>query len=114
MLITEITYFGQPCTVGCDLRCDKAWGISNRPRVEYDPDEPDDYAYLADGELGLAPANPGIYEGGHAKPERPPVRHNKWCVRECERSALVDRGAPIELPDFSRREFNIPSRHTDD
>jgi len=51
MIAKAIIYFGQPCVVACDARCDKAWGINSRPRVEFDPDDPDDHAMYADGEL---------------------------------------------------------------
>ena len=81
-----ITYFGHPMKVACDRHCNKAWGINNRPRVQLSEGE-DDYAYLADSELGDAPFNPGTYEGGDAKPDSPDEFPNKWCVRECERCA---------------------------
>jgi len=54
-----------------------------------------------------APANPGTYEGDHAKPTDP-SGSNKWCARQCERSDLFDPGEPIKLPDFSKRLFNKP------
>ncbi len=28
-----ITFAGQPAKVGCDEKCNKAWGINNRPRI---------------------------------------------------------------------------------
>ena len=45
-----IQYFDQPCKVACDEKCEKAWGINNRPRVQLS-DDPDDYAFLSDDEL---------------------------------------------------------------
>lgn len=115
MIWREITYFGQRCVVACDAKCEKAWGINSRPKVELAPSEPDDYAFLADGELVEAPADPGTYEGGHAKPRQPSERLNKWCVRECERSALLKLSGNVlefpELPDFSKRHFNMPWLH---
>jgi hypothetical protein len=95
--------------VACDAKCDKAWGINNRPRVQLSDDE-DDYEFLADDELGAAPVDPGTYEGGHAKPDEVPEKHNKWCARECERSVLLDglghgRFQP-ELEDFTKRVTN--------
>lgn len=108
--VDEIVYFGKSAIVVCDRRCDKAWGINNRPRVEFDPTDPDDYAYLSDDELGVAPVDPGTYEGGHGKPLSPDYFPNKWCVRECERSALGD-GERMELPDFSKRDYNQPWKH---
>lgn len=118
----EIRFFGHPCIVACDAKCSKAWGGSHRPKAyrmpsgEYVPmskkraalaglDE-DDYAYLADGELGEAPLDPGTEEGGNPKPYYPQDRLNKWCARECERSVIVDIGEPIILPDFSQRYYN--------
>jgi hypothetical protein len=114
MIIKAITYFGQPCAVACDAKCNKAWGVNNRPRIRFDED--DDFAYLADGELGDAPADPGTYEGGCAKPTHPSERLNKWCVRECERSTLAPKdpskpGELVELRDFSERRYNMPWKH---
>lgn len=104
----DIIFFGQPCTLACDGRCEKAWGIDNRPRVDLDPQDPDDYYFLADTELGEAPTDPGTEAGFIGKPKIPEDRLNRWCARECERSVLVDRGQAIVLPDFSRRRYNKP------
>ena len=113
----NITYFGQRTRVACDGNCAKAWGMNSRPRVQLSGN-PDDYAWLADGELGDAPTDPGTYEGGHAKPltVRGPEDMNKWCVRECERCVMSEPGCadePLELRDFSRRFYNIPSSDPD-
>jgi hypothetical protein len=111
MLVKSITYFGVPVVLVCDGHCNKAWGINNRPRVQLS-DVEDDYSGLADREVGVAPIDPGTYEGSDAKPTdyRDPKRQNKWCVRECERSVLVDgSGGVVELPDYRGRVFNIPS-----
>ena len=105
-----ITYGGQPMKVACDRRCDKAWGINNRPRVQLSESE-DDYAFFADGELGEAPSDPGTYEGGHAKPESPDEFPNKWCVRECERCASSEPGKwrmPLTVWTFDKRVYNKP------
>lgn len=122
MIFRAGTHCGHPMALGCDARCDKAWGISNRPQVQLSDDD-DDIAYLADDEVGTAPTDPGTYEGGHAKPRTPEDRLNKWCARECERSAssdpfLVQRDPGrysliATLPDFSRRRFNQPWKHPD-
>jgi hypothetical protein len=101
LLITEIPYFGRHCLAVCDYKCEKAWGISGRPSEQHG-DDPDDVVWFADDEVSLAPADPGSYEGGHGKPLHP-ARHNKWCVRECERSAVVELGQPIQCPDLSHR-----------
>lgn len=100
-------------SVACDGRCDKAWGINGRPRVQLSPTDEDDYAWLADSELGAALADPGTYEGGHAKPSGVVGSEgmNKWCVRECERcvtSAPGESDRPLALRDFTRRVYNIP------
>ena len=108
-LKTEISFFGQQVTVVCDLKCEKAWGSNSRPKLQLS-DNIDDYVWLTDGELGEAPENPGTYEGGQGKPFHPD-KHNKWCVRECERSETFERGQKIMLKDFTVRIYNIPSRH---
>lgn len=109
-LRVELTYFYQPRVCACDLKCEKAFGVNGRPRIDFDPADPDDNAMLSDDELGEALRNPGTYEGGHGKPMHP-TEMNKWCIRECERSVMVDRGADIVLPDFSRRLYNQPWKH---
>lgn len=106
----NIVWFGQPALLACDGHCSKAWGLSCRPKVKFDPKDADDYAYLADSELGEAPADPRTYEGRDAKPEGP-HEMNKWCSRECERSVLCADGQAILLPDYSQRVYNMPSRH---
>lgn len=107
-----ITYFGQPCKVGCDEKCNKAWGINQRPKIMLSDDE-DDYAYLSDDELGEAPTDPGTYEGGHGKPTTPAQAPNKWCVRECERcvkSKPSESHLPLKVRDLSERLYNIPRK----
>ena len=54
----------------------------------------------------MDPVDPGTYEGEHGKPRTKEARLNKWCARECERSVIVDPGIPIELHDFSQRQYN--------
>ena len=107
MITKSIEWFGRACTFACDRNCGKAWGINSRPKVELDPSNPDDYAFLADDELETAPEDPGWYEGGHAKPTVEAAKPNKWCVRECERSRIFEDGEEIKLPDLSQRLFNI-------
>ena len=110
MLEQSIIAFGRPMVLRCDGRCDKAFGINGRPRRMLS-DDPDDYVYLADSEVGVAPPpgqTIGLSEGGHLKPSATPLvdasRMNKWCFRECERS--VSDGP---LPDFERSRQNIPA-----
>ena len=106
---TVVQYFGQPVRVACDGKCTKAWGISNRPKVQLSDDE-DDYAFLTDGELDDAPADPGTYEGGQGKPSSDLYFPNKWCVRECERCSMSEPGMyalPLETKSFDRRHYNM-------
>lgn len=107
----QITYYGKQVIVSCDQKCNKAWGINNRPKLDLDEDDDDDYCYLSDDELDDAPEDPGTYEGGNAKPIEGEDVPNKWCVRECERCEMTDLGEEIMLPDFSKRFYNIPSKH---
>jgi hypothetical protein len=107
----QILFFGHHCVLACDANCEKAWGINHRPRILFNPPDPDDYAFLADGELGTAPVDPGTYEGHQAKPTNPLEVLNKWCARECERSTIVDAGKTIILSDFSKRVYNQPCKH---
>lgn len=61
-----IQYFGQTVKVNCDGNCKKAWGNSTRPKIQLS-NNIDDYAFLTDNELGIAPEDPGTYEGGILK-----------------------------------------------
>ncbi len=106
-----LRYMDQAMRVNCDRNCGKAWGNSQRPRVQLSDDE-DDYAYLADGELGDAPANPGTSEGVDFKPLSPDDFPNKWCVRECERanhSLPGESAQPLPIKVFTERVRNITS-----
>ena len=72
---THIIYFGSKVVVYCDGRCDLAWGMNWKgPKKR------------------KAPVHPGTVEGSDIKPQPPypPKEHNKWCVRECERSYMED------------------------
>lgn len=106
ILVKSVFYFGQSVVVACDARCDKAWGIADRPRRQLS-EESDDFEWLADSELGEAPEHPGTWEGEHTKPTTPDERLNKWCVRACERSVMCRPGETLRLPDFSNRVRNI-------
>ena len=107
MIKTEGTYFGQPIILACDECCHKAWGINGRPHIQLSEEDEDDWVWLADGELGEAPVDSDVYEGGEGKPQTADERLNKWCARECERSVMVAPGEPLKLPDFSQRIYNI-------
>jgi hypothetical protein len=104
-----IQWMGRALVLACDGNCGKAWGISQRPKVELSAD-PDDVAWLADSELGEAPASPGTWEGGFTKP-RDPAGMNKWCARECERSDMASALDKLRPSDFSARVFNQPWKH---
>lgn len=106
----QILWFERHVTLACDGQCNKAWGGCNRPRIDFDENEPDDFAFLADDELGEAPESPGTWEGGHGKPFGPDYM-NKWCARECERSGIFERGESIVLNDFTTRLYNQPWKH---
>ena len=117
MIAKVIAYFDKTACVCCDQKCNKAWGISQRPRVQLQDlgTDPDDFYFLADDEIAEdAPANPRTYEGSDAKPTayENPEEHllNKWCVRECERFAMSAPGEwelPIVLPDMEHPEPNV-------
>jgi len=109
----SIIYFGKKCTVVCDGKCNKAWGIAGRPFMQLSEDV-DDKVYLADDELGDAPGpmeTAITFEGTDAKPSAEPISDpslmNRWCTRQCERSDLFDG----HVADFSKRVYNILNRN---
>jgi hypothetical protein len=104
MIAKLITAYGKQVILACDANCAKAFGISRRPKIEYE--DPDDYTFLADSEVPDAPA-PLCWEGPDGKPETPEERLNKWCFRQCERSVS---GTLIQIPDWSVRRHNLKSR----
>ncbi len=133
-----LTFCNQPMKVACDEKCNKAWGMNNRPRVYpeisdtlifglngeglyFDEDKHpevyiDNYAYCSDDELGEAPIDPLTYEGDDAKPTNKDEIGNKWCIRECERCVSSDIGKsaePLELINLEKRFYNC-SPHTRD
>lgn len=115
MLTKKIVFFGQPAVLACDGRCDKAWGINSRPKKQFSED-PDDYVFLADQELGTAPRDPGTYEGRDGKPSDKPLEDaeemNRWCARECERCSLLKPSEPLVVKDFANPEPNLFKRRT--
>lgn len=114
MLTTQITWFGRQCLAVCDHRCDKAWGEERRPIPKpalgckpgpsIDYDDEDDYVMLADHEVELSDIV--VRELGEF-----PARHTRWCVRECERSSIIEAGEEITYRDFNYRLYNQPDRH---
>lgn len=93
LVVSRKRAFDQPIILACDGKCGKAWGRQLRPRDQHDD-------YLPDHALGVAPAEPGTWEGEDTKPLEPV--HNRWCFRQCERSAscLVDAFPALKLPKF--------------
>ena len=49
MIAKPILYFRHELVLVCDARCDKAWGINSRTRVQLSATDEDDYAFLSDG-----------------------------------------------------------------
>ncbi len=108
MIAKSIIMHGHPIILICDGKCNKAWGVSNRPSVQLSDDE-NDFEYLSDGELGIAPVDPGTYEGGDCKPKDKQL--NKWCARECERSTKIEDCKEFKLSDFTKRHANMHWRN---
>lgn len=66
--------------------------------------------FLPDTSLGLAPDDPGTYEGCDGKPHniKSDLDMNRWCARECERSVFIPIGESInesKLPLFDEKVF---------
>ena len=99
MIKKDIIYFGEPCVLFCDEKCNKAWELNSREKVQVSDDE-DDYEFLTDDKLGEAPEDPHLYEDGHAKPCCDNEKLNKWCCRECERSKIVSASEVNDNTDF--------------
>jgi len=113
MIKKEIIYFGCECILFCDGKCEKAWGLNTRPRVQLSDE--DDFEWMSDGELGEAPVEPCSYEGGHAKPVTDDEKLNKWCCRECERSEMIDKSEVEDDTDFEAlcRDFSVRRKNID-
>jgi len=108
----EVLAFGKNILIGCDEKCNKAWGINSREKNQLSEDE-DDYCFLSDDELGIAPIDPGTYECTSAKPKNDNQKLNKWCFRECERLERCNIGEELKLHDWSKRFYNMYSRRID-
>jgi len=113
MISKRIHIYGQLQTVACDGNCAKAWGIQARPRTMLSTNI-DDFVYLPDGALGMAPP-PGkteiIAEGDDIKPSATRLTDgslmNKWCSRQCERSVISPDEVPV-LRDMEHPRPNMP------
>lgn len=106
----QISVCQRQIIIACDNKCDKAWGYNSRPYIQLDKNNVDDIVWLSDKELGIAPTNPGIYEGCDAKPKNDSEKMNKWCFRECERCSSHELNEEIKLISFDERKYNIPRR----
>lgn len=117
LLLKHGIAYGEKVTFGCDGRCDKAWGINGRPAIRLSRRD-DDTVWIPDDVLGVAPGpgqTVGLSEGGDIKPSAVQMNAatamNKWCFRECERSARTDGHVNVLLvPDLNRPHPNIPRR----
>ena len=98
--MTVIRAYGTQLNIACDQCCQKAWGLNGRERVQLSDDD-EDWEWLSDNELGIAPVDPRSYEGGDGKPLD--GKHNRWCLRECERSSTAEFPNIPSLDDFSDR-----------
>lgn len=117
----------------CDGRCNKAWGIADRPTFLFAPGKreavnkeplpwteaaeladkldinPDDTVIAPDRALGEAPRIANTTEGAHGKPRSHDEAHNTWCVRACERSRqLPNFAAPVDFVP-PRMDFPTPN-----
>lgn len=115
MIKKEIRAFGRNLMIACDAKCEKAFGLNGRPSIQLSNDE-DDICWLADDEVGVAPESGKTFiksEGFEMKPhpDFPEDRLNKWCFRECERCKSAEIGEKLEIPDWSVRRYNQPSKH---
>ena len=97
MFQKPIVYLGKACTIMCDGKCDKAWGVHSRPWGDFEKT-----VVIPDNELGIAPEDPGTYEGSDGKPVNASSSDdmNRWCARECERCVVQDLDQVVSLPVF--------------
>lgn len=109
ILTKKIPYLGKELIFACDKKCNKAFGVNGRKKKQLSDDE-DDYQYLTDGEVGIAPQCMGTWEGGDGKPTSLAEAPNKWCARECERSSLIDESDIQAINDFSLPVYNFSNR----
>lgn len=106
----KIQAYGEQRIIGCDGKCNKAWGIMSRPSVDLDVKDEDNNYMLGDDDLGEVPQDPGTYEGGHVKPyyAESVQDMNKWCFRQCERCVDCKVGEELQLKDWSKKVYNQP------
>lgn len=111
MIIKEIKAYGDTVFIGCDAKCEKAFGLNGRPAVQLSENE-NDYAFLSDSEVGIAPTSGKtaiVEEGSDTKPDAniPESLLNKWCFRECERCVVASSKDELTLPDYTKRLTNL-------
>jgi hypothetical protein len=97
LLARPILFCDDWAIITCDGRCDKAWGMQNRPKRMLSAD-PDDYVYLADDDpmIGQTPNSSELgSEGDEEKPSDSALQAkysylmNRWCARACERATML-------------------------
>ena len=110
MFKKQVQAYGEQRIIGCDGKCNKAWGVMCRPSVDLDGKDEDNNYMLGDDDLDDAPQDPGTYEGGHGKPYNAVSGDdmNKWCFRQCERCVVCKVGEELELKDWSKKQYNQP------
>lgn len=106
---SEIPYTDNDTWISCDGKCDKAFGLAERPISENSLAE-GDFEWLADDEVGDAPEVSCHTIDGENKPQLITELHNKWCIVHCERSILMTLGQEATLPNFDKRVPNIPKQ----
>ncbi len=109
----SVRFFGKPVVLVCDGNCAKAWGLNGGRPKHFFSDNPDDYVYLPDSQVGVAPS-PETWEGSDTRPSDTTVTEgsqmNKWCARACERCNMIDEGQEIRVKDMENPEPNFFSR----
>jgi hypothetical protein len=104
-------------TISCDGKCHKAWGVNGRQlenkNIRMASSDEEDVVFLSDAdtpEMSNSSQFSNVFEGGQGKPE---VRgkHNKWCMRECERSCWSSGLEDPKVLDFSYEVYNKPEIH---
>lgn len=106
----QVQAYGEQRIIGCDGKCNKAWGVICRPIVDLDGKGEDNHYLLGDDDLGEAPEDPGTYEGGDGKPfdAQSGEDMNRWCFRQCERCEDCKVGEELQLKDWSKKRYNKP------
>lgn len=101
-------------TISCDGKCHKAWGVNGRRlengNIRMASSDEEDVIYLSDNDVPDVANTSQFLEGGEGKPEII-GKHNKWCMRECERSSWTKGLEDPKILDFSYEVYNMPESH---